>query len=332
MREMPLTLDLATPATLLWNRCLGPQFPMRTELLKQNLWAEPNFDPEGSRAVLDGDRLIGLVAVKRQQVDLGVQKAENRGWITAILVDPAYQGRGIGSGLLQGARGHLRQYSAAEVALGSDPGHLFPGIPFECRQALDWFSRRGARLGGPVCDLANDALADYRHGPEAVEAFARSRGVQYRPASERDLPALRTFLQTAFPGRWAWEIEQHIARGGRPEDLMIAVDGAAGEGQAVEGPAVVGFARIHGPESTLFGPAIYWSPLFPGRHGGLGPIGVGKEQRGRGIGLALLAASIAELRDRGITSGVIDWTDLVPFYGLVGFRPWKWYTTARLPA
>lgn len=321
VRNLALTPDLLTEAVALWNRCLGAAFPMRPELFRQNLWEEPTFDPEGSRAVLDGDRLAGLIVVKRQRVALGCEPPNNRGWISVLLVAPEYQGRGVGSGLLHEARVHLRRFSAADLSLGADPGHFFPGIPFECRQALDWFAHRGARLGGPVCDLASFAVAQFAHPASALACFARSPGVLYRPAGPADLPALRAFMAADFPGRWAWELEQHLTRGGRVEDVMLALE--AGQ--------VLGFARIHGPESTRFGPPLYWAPLFPGRHGGLGPIGVGQAQRGRGIGLGLLSASIAELRDRGVESGVIDWTNLVTLYGQVGFRPWKWYVGATLP-
>jgi GNAT superfamily N-acetyltransferase len=321
MRNLSLTPDLLAPAVELWNRCLGASFPMRPALLQQNLFAEPNFDPEGSRAVLDGGRLVALIGVKRQQVAIGNEPPSNRGWISVILVDPEVQGRGIGSGLLKEALAHLHRFSTADVQLGADTGNFFPGIPFECRQALDWFARRGAKLGSPVCDLASYAIASFTHPPQAQECFRRSPTVAYRPATAADVESLRSFLATDFPGRWAWEIEEHLAKGGRLEDIMVAVE----EGQ------VLGFARIHCPESTRFGPAIYWAPLFPGRHGGLGPIGVAKSQRGRGIGLGLLSASIAELRDRGVESSVIDWTGLVRLYGLVGHRPWKWYTVASIP-
>lgn len=320
MRNQPLTPDLLGPAVALWNRCLGDHFPMRPGLFQQNLLNEPNFDPEGSRAVLDGDRLVGLIGVKRQQVAIGNDPITNRGWISVILVDPDYQGRSIGSTLLNGAIAHLRQFSVEEVRLGTDTGNFFPGIPFECRQALDWFARRGARLNAPVCDLASHEIARFEHPPEAQQAFAKAPEVIYRPATPEDIPALRAFMAADFAGRWQWEIEVHLAKGGRIQDIMVAA----------EGEQVIGFARIHCPESTRFGPATYWAPLFPGRHGGLGPIGVGAAQRGRGIGLGLLSASIAELRDRGIESGVIDWTGLIRFYGLIGFRPWKWYTQATL--
>lgn len=324
MKAEPLAPSLAGALTDLWNRCLGREFPARQRLLEQCLWGEPNFDATGSRAVCDGNRLIAALALKRRQVPMGVEPADGRGWISVLLVDPAYQGQGIGSRLLAEGRDYLRRFSTQPVFLGSDPGHFFPGIPLALRgaagsafPALDWFARRGAHLGTPVCDLVRTDLQAFVP-PERVRALP---GVSFRPALAADRDALLAFLRAEFPDRWTYEAERHFALGGRPEDVMLALAGGS----------VIGFARLHCPESTFLGPGTYWAPRFAGRHGGLGPIGVGAGQRGRGLGLALLAAGLAELRQRGITSAVIDWTDLVTFYGLVGFRPWQWYTMATLP-
>lgn len=318
----PLTRDLLPLAVDLWNRALGTDFPMRPDLLAANLWGEPNFDPEGSRAVMRDGRMIGLIALKRRQVAMGNQPADQKGWISALVVDPAEQGKGLGSALLDEALTHLRRFSAEPVGIGSDPSHFFPGIPFGCRPALDWFTRRGAIPGSPACDLATLEMASFEHPEAAQQAFSREPGVEYRPLAEGEQEALQAFMRQEFPGRWAWEIDRHLEERGNLEDVMLALDG----GQ------IVGFARIHGPWSARFGPGIYWAPLFPGAHGGMGPIGVGAAQRGRGIGLGLLSSAIATLRDRGAQSAVIDWTQLVQFYGIVGFRPWKWYITASLPA
>ena len=315
MEEIPLGPALAGACTDLWNRCLGQEFPARQRLLEQCLWREPNFDGEGSRAVFDGNRLVAAVAIKRQQVPLGDQAPRGQAWLTALLVDPAYQGQGVGSRLLGTARDYLRRFSTQAVTLGADPGHFFPGIPLALRPALDWFTRRGAVLGTPVCDLARTDLQAFAAPAEAVA------GAVYRPATAADAAAVLRFMAAEFPGRWAYELRRHFGEGGRPEDVMLAFAGAE----------LAGFARIHCPESTRLGPGTYWAPRFAGRHGGLGPIGIAAAQRGRGLGLGLLAAGLAELKGREISSAVIDWTDLVTFYGLVGFRPWQWYVMATLP-
>jgi len=316
MEETALRLPLAAALTELWNRCLGRTFPARQRLLEQCLWAEPNFDAAGSRAVIDGDRLVAAVAVKRRQVAMGDLPVDGQGWISFLLVDPEYRGQGIGGRLLDEARDRLRAFSTAPVYLGGDPGHLFPGIPTALRPALDWFARRGAALGQPVCDLACTDMHAF-----TLPERAPPPGVTYRAAAPDDREGLFAFLRAEFPGRWTYEMEQHFTAAGRPEDVMLATTGGG----------VVGFARIYCPESVRLGPSTYWAPRFSGRHGGLGPIGVAASVRGRGLGLGLLAASLAVLRERRLQSAVIDWTDLVTFYGLVGFRPWEWYILATLP-
>jgi predicted N-acetyltransferase YhbS len=59
--------------------------------------------------------------------------------------------------------------------------------------------------------------------------------------------------------------------------------------------------------------------------GQLGPIGVSKDVRGKGYGGCLLDASLLHLHMRGIRGCVIDWTDLVNFYGKFGFKPYREY-------
>jgi len=64
---------------------------------------------------------------------------------------------------------------------------------------------------------------------------------------------------------------------------------------------------------------------LPKPWGQLGPIGVSKDARGKGYGGALLDAGLRYLRDQGVRGCVIDWTDLVDFYGKFGFKPYREY-------
>jgi predicted N-acetyltransferase YhbS len=64
---------------------------------------------------------------------------------------------------------------------------------------------------------------------------------------------------------------------------------------------------------------------LPRPWGQLGPIGVSQDTRGKGYGGALLDAGLRYLRDQGVRGCVIDWTDLVDFYGKFGFKPYRKY-------
>jgi predicted N-acetyltransferase YhbS len=102
-----------------------------------------------------------------------------------------------------------------------------------------------------------------------------------------------------------------------PRDLIVAVDTSDG--------AIVGFSRIYDEASAILGPGVYWRALMGRRPGGLGPIGVDASRRGAGLGLGLLSYCVRELRSRGVSTMVIDWTDLLDFYGKLGFKVWKRY-------
>jgi len=64
---------------------------------------------------------------------------------------------------------------------------------------------------------------------------------------------------------------------------------------------------------------------LPRPWGHLGPIGISAAMRGSGYGAAVLDAGLRCLRDVGTAGCVIDWTDLVDFYGKFGFAIYRSY-------
>jgi GNAT superfamily N-acetyltransferase len=80
-----------------------------------NVWVARVFDrPE----VNDADSIVGFVAVK-------LHKDDNMGEIYMVAVEPDFQGRGIGSALIEFALGWMKEVgmSIAMVETGGDPGH-----------------------------------------------------------------------------------------------------------------------------------------------------------------------------------------------------------------
>ena len=60
-------------------------------------------------------------------------------------------------------------------------------------------------------------------------------------------------------------------------------------------------------------------------YGGLGPIGIAKDIRGRCVGNFILQRSLMQLRAIGVTRVNIDWTILKDFYGQFDFKPERTY-------
>lgn len=306
-----------TDALALWNGALGASFPLRWELLVQNTVADPNFFFPGSFLALWRGEPAGFVFSKRQQVPLGPGGVAPRGHISALAVAPRHQGHGVGSKLLAAAEGALGADGVTSLRLGGDTGHFFPGVPEPGPRPF--FARRGYTFATELeTDLVRD-LAGFT-APGRAEADLARAGATTALAQPEHVPPLREFLGREFPGRWAWELEQYLARGGHPGDYLLLWQ---------EG-AVQGFARLYdGQSRPVIGPSLYWAPLLGGRCGGLGPMGIARGLRQYGLGLALLSRAVAELQRRGVERMVIDWTTLVGFYGKLGFQPWKRYAVGR---
>ena len=126
----------------------------------------------------------------------------------------------------------------------------------------------------------------YRLPPAAPRLDAlREQGILIRRAYTFELSRTRRFIARHFTESWADEAEATFAR--QPVACWIAV----------HEKKIVGFACIESMMRGLFGPT-----------------GVDPAFRGKGIGAALLIASLEGLRDLGYAYGVIGAAGPVEFY------------------
>lgn len=133
-------------------------------------------------------------------------------------------------------------------------------------------------------------------------------------AQSDDEPALFRFFAREFPGHWRFKFQEFLRASGRTSDWMILTTQRG----------VDGFAKFCFEDSITPINRVYpWN--LPRSWGQLGPIGVSKDVRGKGYGGALLDAALCPLRDQGVRGCVIDWTDLVDFYGKFGFARYREY-------
>ena len=315
----PYELVQAPLAVALWNRAVGEAFPLREALWRQLVELNPYRRADDGVAAWRGERLIGfgLLGCYRGNAE---PAAVLRGWaaVTAVVVDPEEQRRGLGSTLVEWL---LRRADVPRerVRAGGGVFFLVPGPPVELPAAHAFFDALGLAFGRTVHDVRVDLASPQANRVADAAAQLRSRGMGTHPCRPEHVPSLLAFLAEEFPGGWWHDAEWFFANGGDPADWLLLR----------EGDHVLGMARTHHPAARPIGAANYWSPLRGSGAGGLGPIGVAANRRGEGLGKLLLAATLQRLRVLGVDDAVADWTDVLGFYEPFGFRIWKSYVAGR---
>jgi len=302
--------DLSALATI-WNDApaasgrLGARYPLTARALTQ-WWRSPDTDPGLALAARDADgRLLGAVlarAPRRRWSEPSV------GHVSLLAVAADVRGRGVGRALWDAALAGLAQRGRATVRLGADPDHLLPGVPADVDDASWRFLLRAGALPG---DVEHDVRLDLRAAPLGPPGDDDLRTVD-------DAPAAIAFVERHFPGRWCDEVRDYAAAG----VALLTLQDASGR--------PLGFAAAFRPDDALLGPSLTWHEALPGPAGGLGPLGVDPDVRGRGLGLRLVRAGLAWHRDRGAHDVVLNWTTLTPFYGRLGARVWRTYQRAQV--
>jgi predicted N-acetyltransferase YhbS len=306
--------DDAPEIIALWNAAFGADFPLTQRLLLQTLDGDPFYESEGCFVARENERIIGWVLSKSMQSagpELG--RFQKRGGIGALCVHPERQNQGIGGELLNRAENFLRKNNSP-VTLLYYPHHLLPGIPAQNQNAREFFSHREYSGWRECVDLRRD-LHDFAVPEKVWRALDENPTVEMRPARENESAALIDFVAREFPGGWNYSTRAHFQRNGKASDFIIAL----------ENNEIIGFCHTADFRSNWLLPSTYWFPLLGEKFGGLGPVGLGKAQRKRGLGLALTALSVADLKARGVEKMAIDWTNLIAFYEQLGFTVWKKY-------
>ena len=113
----------------------------------------------------------------------------------------------------------------------------------------------------------------------------RKTGVIVRRARTFEITPVRQFIETNFTVSWADEISAGFAN--QPVTVFVATLNRE----------VVGFAGYECTSKGFFGPT-----------------GVASDARGRGVGKALLLASLSGLRELGYVYGIIGGAGPVEFY------------------
>lgn len=288
-----------------WDRACAPLscYRLDTEIVRLNLHEHPLFHPQAS--VWQDD---AFVAVKRSAASLYAGPDARVAHLSLVGGEPCAL-----TPLLHHAVDILRKENVRSLVVGTDSGHFLPGAPTDLDGLNGWLERAGFESGGLAHDLERDLN-------ENEDALSRDMPVgEFRRMISGDEGTLDAFLEREFPGRWRFDVNRKVAAEGIETVFGLFVEGSC-----------EGFALLQQDGCRLpIGGAIWRNDL--GRSWrALGPIGISKGIRGRGLGNALLEKALSELRNDGVCRTIIDWTGLIDFYGAHGFAVTRSYRAYRL--
>ena len=252
----------------------------------------------------------GLVA-EAGPVPVGFAALDTAGSIPLILVDPGYQRRGIGTGLLEAAVRQIRAGTASSVTAGSGgAAYIWPGVPRDLPAAVRFFASRGWQHTHDALDLVTD-LAEYRP-PPGVAGRAPGPGVTITLATDADLVAMRAFEAATFPSWARWY------DAARPQEVLLA---------RTPSGAIAGTLLLEGP-----GADTVFAPMLGPAAGTIGCVGVAPSLHGQGIGTALVVRASQLLSQAGVRACHIGWNNRESFYRRAGYQPWRRYVMYSRPA
>jgi GNAT superfamily N-acetyltransferase len=303
----------------LWWRAIGERYPLREEVLRDCLEGNPSYRPGDALIAWDGDRAVGFGYVGLHR-ELEPQTADRRGraWLQAVVVDPDRRRSGLASRIVFRLATVAAVAGVETVECGGGFFYLWPGLPADLPDARPFAAAVGFTPGERTWDLrGNVGRLD---GDAEAGRLVAAAGMRFESARPADRRPLLDFIVREFGGEWWHDTRWFLDRGGDPGDIVLLRDVT---------DRIVGFARLHTPATRPLGPPLFWTARRPPAQGGLGPIGVEAALRGRGLGRALLTLALARLRDASVDDVVIDFTNLLGFYGPLGFEPWMEFVHAQ---
>ena len=198
-----------------------------------------------------------------------------------LAVDRRQRWRGAGSALLRDAVSRGARIVAAEAG-----NYFTPGVVTTDTPSIDFFTKRGFR------ETANTYNLDVGVGSGEWGVGVNREPFLPPPTPNSQLPIrvsaesrdrVLTFIEREFGRIWRFE-----ASNAGDNLFYVEVDGN-----------IAGFAAHDANNRGL---------------GFFGPTGVASAHRGRGLGAALLRASLADLHRLGYERAIIPWTDALDFY------------------
>ena len=227
---------------------------------------------------------------------------------------------------LEHLENYAREFGIQKLLFGADEFHFLPGIPAHQTDLIDSVVKHNYTTS-EVADLTGTSAQSELQ--EFINSISTADYEFFEVRNQLEKTRMIEFLKTEFPGRWLREFLIWDQREDTQRALWFSLK---------KDRKSVGFARIGLRKNVLpvdqgwtMGSLRLPSETengFSENDGCLGPIGVGKSERGKGSGKVLLGLALRELRSRSAKRICIDWTDAFKYYQRLNFKRVRNYRSA----
>lgn len=284
-------LEAQNDFLLSWNREFT-DYPLTERLLAERIHRSSLLIPEGCFALYEDEKLVGLLCLKGGHPDDPTQKEVI--FISLLYVSPEYRNQGYGRALLLEAEELARKNGRKYLLTGCDHDNLFSGVFVKENENTQQFFRDAGFI-----------IYDQNYNLITSKRLPMTDYSPYRMAkSEAEKAAVLDLISRHFYPRWYYDISAVPY-----QDLVLALDGKE----------IQGFLHL----ADLSSPVLPNSLSFYTRYrnlGGIGPLGLVPEARGKGFGKGMVVYAVNQLFDRGCSDILVDWTDKTDFYLKCGFE------------
>ncbi|KAL3479279.1 FAD binding domain-containing protein [Aspergillus californicus] len=291
----PFNHDDLPEITRIWESALH-LYPLPTENL-QKLIPKPNAHHLIARIE---SKIVGFCLAYTT-----TQPSPTSGHLAVLAVDPESQGQGVGSALVTETLAQFRaEFKPCLLELGSSFPRFWPGVPTDLDPAvLDFFEHRGFKIR-PAEPRAVDLFRDIKdfQPPERYVLCAKEEGYTFGPLLPEQYDECLAGQKRNFSYNKAWiDMYHQLNPTEHPDSIMTAFDS---EGRQA------GWTLMLSPSLDIL--QMNWAlpPLCGPQTGLIGCVGIDKQDRGSGIGLALVSHAIMDMRERGIEGVFVDWVSM----------------------
>lgn len=283
--------DSSSDLLLHWNKEFFDSYPLTERIIQEKLIDSIHIVRDGSYSLYNDNEYVGSIVLKFYN---GKEEPScHYAYISLIYVNPKFRKLGYGSMFIQDAKKIAKENGKTSLFVGSDFDNVFCGVFVKDNEETHRFFQKRFKK-----TYLSYNLICYQ--PPLIKENLNFVNIEI----EDEKNAVLDFIKQNFSYRWHNDVKE-----ASPKEFVVAYD---------DNKHVIGFVRLCYLESEKLANNMLLYPLYKNL-GGIGPLGIDPNLRGKGIGKDLVKYAINVLFSRGCSEVLVDWTGLIDFYKKCGF-------------